>query len=114
MYQSTNSSVKNLNKSINVTLTATNDKDAVMRQEKNQNSMSSIEQSTFGVGRDAYKNVVSHTKQNYDPFDHTIPGPGSYQANPYKDIGDGNTYTVGNEKKKESKFISKVFYICVL
>ena len=37
---------------------------------------------TFGVGREAFNNVVSHcpTKHNYQPHDRTLPGPGWYKG----------------------------------
>jgi len=52
---------------------------------------------TFGVGRKAYKNVVSHKDRNIgDPHGFELPGPGEYDpvsSFDLKPIGGGNCLT---------------------
>ena len=52
---------------------------------------------TFGVGRGAYKNDVSHKERNIgDPYGFDLPGPGDYDpvsSFDLKPIGGGNCLT---------------------
>lgn len=40
--------------------------------------MNKLNNTTFGVGRDKFRNVVSVNKFNYTPFSDKDPGPGWY------------------------------------
>lgn len=56
-----------------------------------------LEFNTFGAGRNAYKNVVSHLDRNIgDPYGFDLPGPGYYDplsSYEIKPIGGGNCLT---------------------